>query len=118
MLMKKIHRHPAADTSSPPAIRPSVPATAETPPQTAKARLRAGPAGKTELSMASVIGTTNAAPSPSAALVMIMTVSFGASAEASEAAVNRAVPASSTRRRPSRSPARPASSRKPPNGTI
>jgi len=33
MLMRKIHRQPAAETSSPPTISPSVPAAADTPPE-------------------------------------------------------------------------------------
>lgn len=59
--MRKIQRHPAAETSRPPTITPRVPATADTPPQMEMARLRAGPAGNTVLIMASVIGTTKAA---------------------------------------------------------
>ena len=116
--MRKIHRQPAAETSSPPTISPSVPAAADTPPQIEKAPLRAGPAGNTELSMASVIGTTKAAARPSTARVAIMTPALGASADPSEARVKAAVPASSTLRRPSRSPARPPNSRNPPNGTM
>ena len=68
--------------------------------------------------MASVIGTTNAAASPSAARVPTMTPELGANAEPSDASVNAAVPVTSTLRRPSRSPARPPSSRKPPKGTM
>jgi hypothetical protein len=118
MLIRKIQRQPAADTSSPPAARPRVPATADRPPQNANARFRAGPAGYTLDSIARVVGTTKAADSPSAARVAIITATFGASAEASEETVNIAVPPTSSRRRPSRSPARPASSMKPPNGTM
>ena len=117
-LTRKIHRQPAAETSTPPRMSPSVPAAADAPPQTANARLRAGPAGNTAASIANVIGTTNAAASPSAARVTIMTAADGASAEPSEAAANSPVPASSTRRRPSRSPVRPPNSRNPPNGTM
>ena len=95
-----------------------MPATAPALPQTANARFLAGPAGNTPEIMARVVGTTKAAASPSAALVAIITAAFGANAEASEESVNSAVPPSSTRRRPSRSPARPASSMKPPNGTM
>ena len=118
MLTRKIHRQPTAVTSTPPRTSPSVPATADTPPQTANARLRPGPAGNTALSRASVIGTTKAAASPSAALVPTMTPADGASADPSDASANAAVPATSTRRRPSRSPARPPRSRNPPNGTM
>ena len=118
MLIRKIHRHPAADTSAPPTTSPSVPAAAEIPPHTENALVRAGPAGNTDVSMASVIGTTNAAASPSTARVTIMTAADGASADPSDAAANTAVPATSTRRRPSRSPVRPPSSRNPPNGTM
>jgi hypothetical protein len=117
-LTRKIHRHPAPDTSTPPRMSPRVPAAAETPPQTAIARLRPGPAGNTELIIANVIGTTNPAATPWSARVAIMTAGDGARAEPSEATVNRAVPAMSTRRRPSRSPARPPSSSRPPNGTM
>ena len=63
-------------------------------------------------------GTGVFAASPSTALVMTITVADGASADPSEAAANTAVPATSTRRRPSRSPVRPPSSRNPPNGTM
>jgi AcrR family transcriptional regulator len=70
------------------------------------------------LIMASVIGTTNAAARPSAARVPIIIAALRASADPAEATVNMAVPASSIRRRPSRSPARPPNSRNPPNGTM
>src|SRR6516225_2733393 len=84
-LIRKIHRQPTAETSTPPSTRPSVPAAADTLPHTANARFRPGPAGNSELSIASVIGTTNAAAIPSTARVAIMTAVLGATAEPSDA---------------------------------
>jgi hypothetical protein len=60
-------------------------------------------------------GSMMAAPSPWTALVAIRNASPVASAHPSDAAVNTASPSIRIRRRPSRSAARPPSSRKPPN---
>ena len=117
-LTRKIHRQPTALTSTPAEHQPERPGRGRHPAPDRERPVAGRPGGNTELSRASVIGTTNAAASPSAARVPTITPADGASADPSDASANTAVPATSTRRRPSRSPARPPSSRNPPNGTM
>ena len=62
-----------------------------------------GPSGNDEVMIASVAGDTTAPPKPWSARAPISIARESASAHASEASTNRAVPATNTRRRPSRS---------------
>src|SRR6266576_1813433 len=101
--------------SKPPAIRPTVAPLAAMAPQAPSALLRSAPSGKMFITIASAAGSTIAAPSPWTPRITIRKVSVVASAQASDAAVKSARPIIITRRRPSRSAARPPSSRNPPN---
>ena len=78
------------------------------------ARLRSAPSAKMVMTIDSAAGNTTAAPTPCRPRITISTVSLPASPHASEAAANTASPTMKTRRRPSRSAARPPSSINPP----
>jgi len=65
--------------------------------------------------IASAAGEMIAAPRPCTARDAISTPSDQASPQKNDAIVNTTTPATNTLRRPSRSAARPPSSRKPPN---
>ena len=105
---------PAYRVSSPPAIRPTVAPLAPMAPHAPSALLRSAPSGNMFITIDSAAGRTIAAPSPCRQRIGIRNSSAVASPQPSEAAVKRARPASKMRRRPSRSAARPPSSRKPP----
>jgi hypothetical protein len=64
--------------------------------------------GATSPARAIVIASITAAPSPCAARAAISPSMFGAAPHATDAAVNSAMPPSSSRRLPMRSPSRPA----------
>ena len=83
-------------------------------PHTPSALFRSAPSGNMFITMDSAAGSTIAAPSPCRQRIRIRNESVVASPQASEDAVNTARPAIRMRRRPSRSAARPPSSRKPP----
>ena len=98
-LSQKIHSHArpwaiAPPTSGPPST--AIPVIALKMP-IAHAR-RSG--GKAALSSASESGITNAAPTPCTARAAISHPVPGASAQAADAATNRASPAANSRRRP------------------
>ena len=100
---------------TPPTSTPSAAAALAIVAHTESARLRSGPSGNVLVMTESAAGETIAAPSPCTARAAISQPGDCASPHASEATVNSTTPASSTRRRPSRSAARPPSSRQPPN---
>ena len=87
-------------------------------PQIPSALLRSGPSGNMFITMDSAAGSTAAAPRPWTPRMMIRNVLVVASAQPSEAAVNSASPAVNTRLRPSRSAARPPSSKNPPKASA
>ena len=82
------------------------------------ARLRAGPSAKVVTISASAVGATSAPPTPWTARAASSHAWDVAKPPASEAAEKSTSPAISTRRRPSRSPARPPSSSNPPKVTA
>jgi hypothetical protein len=99
-----------------PGNRPSDRSAAPRPPiapRAARPRLRSEPSGSAEVMIASVAGETTAPPKPCSARAPISIERVSASAQASEDMTNRAVPATNTRRRPSRSADRPPSIKKP-----
>jgi hypothetical protein len=67
---------------------------------------------------ASAVGAITAAPAPCTARAAISSGADGASAHASEAAPNVASPMRNTRRRPTRSPTRPAAISRPPKTSV
>ncbi len=79
------------------------------------ALLRSAPSSNIFVMIDRAAGKTKAAPIPCTARIAIRNVSVVASAAAREAAVKVPSPAMNTRRRPSRSAARPPSSSSPPN---
>ncbi len=106
---------PAYRVSSPPVTSPTVAPLAASAPQIPSALLRSAPSSNMFITIDSAAGTMIAAPIPCTARAPIRNASPVASAHASDAAVNTTEPRIKTRRRPSRSAARPPSSRKPPN---
>jgi hypothetical protein len=84
------------------------------PPYAPSAFTRSVPWLKLVVRMDSAAGVISAAPSPWASRAPISMPEFCASPPASDARPNSTVPATSVRRRPSRSANRPPSSRKPP----
>ena len=99
----------------------STPAAAPLPPiapQIPSALFRSAPSSNVVVMIASVAGEMIAAPSPCTARAAISTPIEPESPQASDATENSATPAMNTRRRPSRSAARPPSSRKPPNVIV
>ena len=90
-------------TTAPPTTGPNATPSPETPPQMpmATGRMAAGTAAARRVSDS---GMTAAAPSPCTARAAISASELELSAEAMDARVNSAMPASITRRRPQRSP--------------
>ena len=95
---------------NPPASGPRATASAVTPLQAPTARVRCRASGNIAEMIASVVGVASAAPAPCSTRPASSTLSPVASPEISEAAVNSAVPARNSRRRPYRSASRPPAS--------
>ena len=85
---------------------------------TATARLRGRPSGNVTAISDSAVGAAIAAPAPCTARAVISQAWSVARPPASEASTKTSSPAMKTRRRSSRSPARPPSSSSPPNATA
>jgi len=83
-------------------------------PQMPSALFRSPPSGKMFMTIESAAGSTMAAPSPWIPRMMTRTVSVVARPPPSDPAAKTPRPIINSRRRPSRSAARPPSSRKPP----
>jgi hypothetical protein len=109
-----MYGQPAYLVRAPPASTPTVAPLAPMAPHSPSALLRSAPSGNMFITIDSAAGSSRAEPRPWAPRMMIRNVPLGASAQASEAAVNSASPAMNVRLRPSRSAARPPSSRNPP----
>ncbi len=114
-LTKKIHSHPRYSVSRPPASTPTAAPEPPTAPQMPSALLRSAPSVKVVDTIDRPAGVTSAAPRPCTARAAISAVSLLARPQANDAIVKRITPATNILRRPSRSAARPPSSRKPPN---
>jgi hypothetical protein len=114
MLMKKIHCQPGPSTSGPPISHAIV---APKPPfmlQIPSALFRSAPSGNVVEMIESALGVMIAAPMPCTARAVIRAPGDQASPQTSEASVKAATPTMNTRRRPSRSAARPPSRSRPP----
>ena len=85
------------------------------PPHTPSALFRSAPSLNMFITIDSAAGKTTAAPNPCSPRIAIRKPLLLASPAASDAAEKTARPSIRIRRRPSRSAARPPSSRKPPN---
>ena len=112
-LTKNTHRQPKSWVSSPPKNSPTAEASPLIPAHTPSALCRSE-SWKVVVRMDSAAGDIIAAPKPWASRAPTSSPWLSANPQASEEAANSAVPAISSRRRPSRSPARPPSSRNPP----
>lgn len=88
---------------APPISGPAATPSPEMPPQIPMIAPRRS-AGNAEVRIVRLSGVMIAAPAPCTARAVISRLMSGASAQAAEAAVNSASPATYTRRRPSRSP--------------
>lgn len=104
---RNIIRQPAPAMSSPPIDGPSVVPIADIVPRSPIA-LPMRPFGTVSPTTATVSAIMIAAPSPCTARAATSTGSVGAAPQSSEATVKSAIPARSSRRRPTRSPRRPA----------
>ena len=113
-LMKKIHGQENACVSTPPSTRPTADPPDAIAAQTPSALPRSLPSENVVLMIASAAGEMNAAPRPWSARVPISQVELVARPFRSDATVKTTTPARNSRLRPSRSPARPPSRRKPP----
>ena len=82
------------------------------------ARVRSRPSGKLVTISASTAGAANAPPTPCSARAASSTPGVVARPPASEARVNRVMPAMNILRRPRMSPARPPSSSRPPDVSV
>ena len=102
----------------PPSSTPAAPPAPPIAPQMPTARLRAAPSAKVVVRIDREAGAITAPPSPWIARAAISTPCESASPPTSDAAENSTSPLTNTRRRPSRSAARPPSSRKPANVTV
>ena len=113
MLMKKIHSQPRPSTRRPPINQAVVAPKPPSAPQIPSALLRSAPSAKSVVMIESAVGVMIAAPMPWKARAPIRASSDQASPQRSEASVKRAMPTMNTRRRPSRSAARPPSKSRP-----
>ena len=104
--------------SSPPRMSPIAPPPIDTAVYQPIARTRSCPSGNMVISSASADGAANAPPTPWSARAASSQPLHGATPPRNDATVKTAMPAMNTLRRPSRSPARAPSSRKPPKASV
>jgi len=116
--MKKIHGHENTWVSAPPSTRPTALPPMAIAAQTPSALARSAPSLKVVEMIASAAGEMNAAPRPWSARAPISIPELVERPSSSEASVKTITPPRKSRLRPSRSPARPPSSRKPPNTSV
>jgi hypothetical protein len=99
----------------PPSSTPATAPKAPIAPHAPSAVLRSLPSGNVVVRIDSAAGVIIAEPSPCSAREPISAVSLQARPESNDAKLKTTSPTRNTRRRPSRSAARPPSNRKPPN---
>ena len=102
-----MYRQSNALTSRPPRVGPAIVATPATAPQMPNAAPRRS-GGNTVVRMASVCGSSSAAPTPCAARKATSQPTLGDRPQAAEASVNKITPTMNSLRCPNRSPSRPA----------
>ena len=112
--MKKIHDQLNALVSAPPSRTPAAPPLPEAAPQMPRARLRSRPSSKVVVRIERAAGESSAAPRPWSERKAISEPSDHASPSSSELTVKSTMPATKSRRRPSRSASRPPSRSAPP----
>ena len=116
-LTKKIQCQFSSWVRAPPASSPSEPPATAVNTYALIARARSVGVGNSITMIARITEACIAAPMPCRKRAAINSVELSAAPHSSEAIVNRVTPARNTRLRPSRSPSRPASSRKLPKVT-
>jgi hypothetical protein len=114
-LIRKTHRQDSPVVSTPPATAPTMPPMPPEADHAPKALARSNPATKYVLTTASVAGASIAAPKPCATRAPTKISGVPARPPRRLASENNDNPATSIRRRPSRSIARPPSSMNPAN---
>jgi hypothetical protein len=117
-LTKKIHSQLSRSVRMPPSSRPNAPPPAAIALHTPSALVRSSPSAKVVVMIESAAGETSAPPRPCNARAATSQVSEVARPFNSEANEKIATPQRKSLRRPKRSPARPPSSRKPPNTSV
>src|SRR5205085_2541039 len=117
-LTKKIHGQEKYCVRTPPRIRPTAEPPIAIAAQTASARARSAPSSKVVEMIESAAGEISAAPRPCNAREPTSIASLEARPSRSEAPVKITRPSRKSRLRPSRSPARPPSRRKPPKTSV
>ena len=115
MLTKKIHSQLSRSVRMPPKRTPAAAPKPPVAPHTPSAMLRSRPSAKVAVRIASAAGDSIAAPNPCRLRATIRESSDHDSPASNEAVVKMTIPARNRRRRPSRSPSLPPSSRNPPN---
>ena len=115
-LMKKIQCQLIASVSTPPASRPIEPPAEATKPYTPIAFACSRGSGNIVTIIPSTTAEVSAPPTPCTKRAPISMPWLGATAHSTEAAVKTARPIRKILRCPIRSPRRPASSSRPPNG--
>ena len=106
-------RQPNASVTTPPSSRPTAYPAEPPTPKAARARLRSAGSAKASVRMPREAGIMVAAPIPCSARAVMRMAAPGANAATSSKVAKTAKPNTSTRRRPTRSAARPPTSRKP-----
>ena len=118
MLTKKIQCQFTAWVSTPPASRPTAPPAEATNAKAPMARACSLGSGNIVTIMPRMTAEVIAPPTPCTNRAAIRTISLCARPQPSEARLKTVRPARNTRRRPSRSPSRPANSSSPPNAIM
>ncbi|CAM5229928.1 hypothetical protein STENM327S_02459 [Streptomyces tendae] len=116
-LSAKVDSQPSQLVSTPPSTVPTAPPAPAIAANTPRARCRSGPSGNRLSTRANAAAAAMAAPTPCTARAVISSAASPAKAPSSEAADSTPRPARKTRRRPSRSAARPLSRSSPPKDT-
>ncbi len=117
-LTKKIHGQESSSVSAPPSTSPAAAPPDAIAAQTPRAFERSEPSLNVVVMIASAAGEMNAAPRPCSPRKPISIPDDVESPFSSEATEKTTIPARKSRLRPSRSPARPPSSRKPPKTSV
>ena len=116
--MKKIHGQESVWVSAPPSTSPTALPPIAIAAQIPSAFARSAPSLKVVEMIASAAGEMNAAPRPCSERAPISIPWLPESPSSRDAAVKTTRPPRKSRFRPSRSPARPPSSRKPPKTSV
>ena len=117
-LTKKIHSHDRYSVRTPPSSSPTAAPPTAMAAQTLSAFVRSAPSLKVVVTIDSAAGDTMAAPRPCSARATMRNSEEVAKPARNDAPVKRITPAMNRRLRPTKSAARPPSSRKPPKARV